>query len=248
LGCKSRIISWGHRARFRKAVELAGRHPAGRLLDYGCGDGTFLGLVHDQFRECIGADIAIDQVEDCRVRFRPVANAWFHTIPELAAPEHAHAYDVVTCMETLEHCLDPVVEVVLADLDRLCAPGGTVLISVPVEIGPTFLFKQVIRTVAGWRGIGEYWHYERYSVRDAVRMLFATEGMELPRPVYGEPGAQFHSHYGFNWRRLRRRVRQTFDLRRTLFSPLGFLGGLVSSQVWFVCRPNAGSDGTAGPG
>src|SRR5437667_453676 len=42
LRCKSRIIAWSHEARFRMAVSLAVSHARGKLLDYGCGDGTFL--------------------------------------------------------------------------------------------------------------------------------------------------------------------------------------------------------------
>ena len=40
-----------------------------RLLDYGCGDGTFLALVQDLFPEALGVDVAADQVADCARRF-----------------------------------------------------------------------------------------------------------------------------------------------------------------------------------
>jgi hypothetical protein len=36
---------------------------------------------------------------------------------------------------------------------------------------------------------------------------------------------------------LRSRVAQHLTVERTLFTPLGFLGGAVSSQAYFVCRP-----------
>jgi cyclopropane fatty-acyl-phospholipid synthase-like methyltransferase len=36
-----------------------------KLLDYGCGDGTFLSLMSDKF-SAVGADIEPEQVVDCR--------------------------------------------------------------------------------------------------------------------------------------------------------------------------------------
>jgi len=216
---------------------LAGTGPEQKLLDYGCGDGTFLGLVSDQFRECWGADIALDQIEDCRSRFREIPNVNFCGVSDLRGEEHTHAYAVVTCMETLEHCTEPVIDIVLEDLIRLCSPSGKVIISVPVEIGPTFLFKYAIRKLAAWRGLSEYRCYETYTPLNAARMIFSTRNTVIPRPVYGPPGSESHSHYGFNWRRLRQRVAQSLLIERVAFSPLGFLGGWVSSQVWFICRP-----------
>jgi hypothetical protein len=94
-----------------------------------------------------------------------------------------------------------------------------------------------VRKLAAWRGLSDYRSYERYTPRNALRMLFAGRTTALDRPIYGEPDFPYHSHYGFNWRALRERVRAHFRVERTLFSPLGFLGGLVSSQAWFVCRP-----------
>jgi SAM-dependent methyltransferase len=238
LGCASGIIAWSHRSRFRLALRLAGRAP-GRMLDYGCGDGTFLAMVADRIREGCGADIAPDQIADCRERLAAFTNLRFCTVAELADTSRDGAYDVVMCMETLEHCTDVAAEAVLRDLARLVSAGGRVIISVPIETGPTFLLKTVIRKLAAWRGLSDYRFYESYTLRDAFRMLLATRSTALDRPVYGEPDSPFHSHYGFNWRATRERVATHLRIERTVFSPLGLLGGVVSSQAWFLCRPLA---------
>jgi len=236
LRCKSRIIAWSHEARFRMAVSLAVSHARGKLLDYGCGDGTFLTMVAATFDECVGADIATDQVQDCAERLRHMPKLSFCSISDLSSSQHFHAYRVVTCMETLEHCTDSTVEAVIADLIRLVAPGGQVIISVPIETGPTFPLKYLVRTIAGWRGLSDYQHYETYSVADSLRMLFARSTTTIHRPVYGDPAFPSHSHYGFNWRRLRQRLAQSFTIERTIFSPLNLPGGWFSSQAWFICR------------
>lgn len=237
LQCKSGIIAWSHRSRFQFGLDLIGTSVS-KLLDYGCGDGTFLTLAADRVQEGWGADIAAEQIADCRQRLASIVNLNFCTIAELnAGSRHDASFPVVTCMETLEHCTAPIVEVVLKDLARLAAPTGRVIISVPIETGPAFLIKSFVRRVAAWRGLSDYRYYEKYSFHDARRMLFATSSTAFDRPVYGEPGAGYHSHYGFNWRALRETIRSYLAIEQTLFSPLGFVGGWASSQAWFVCRP-----------
>jgi len=200
-------------------------------------------MAADRVHEGWGADIAADQIRDCQQRLASFANLRFCMIGELGG-SHDATYDVVTCLETLEHCTAPVVEVVLRDLARLASPGGRIVISVPIEIGPTFLLKLVVRKLAAWRGLSDYRYYESYSLRNATRMLFAGGNTALDRPIYGAPDAPSHSHFGFNWRTLRERIRTHLTIERTLYTPLGYMGGWVSSQAWFVCRPLAAeSDG-----
>ena len=232
IGSKSRVIAWSHRSRFEKALSLSGQNNK-KLLDYGCGDGTFLALASDHFVEGHGVDIDADGMEDCRNRLASFGNLSFFVVDDLAGAEHSRTYDVVTCMETLEHCIEPVVEKVLADVARLCAADGRVIISVPVEVGPSFLVKRIARRT----GMSSYKPRETYPLGDALKMLFARKRTFVERPVYSKPPLVGHSHYGFNWRRLRERVRHYLVVDDTLFTPLGFLGGWVSSQVYFVCRP-----------
>ncbi|HET6736482.1 class I SAM-dependent methyltransferase [Mycobacterium sp.] len=236
IGSKNKVIAWSHQSRFDKALDLIG-HGTQKLLDYGCGDGTFLALAQDRFVEGHGVDVDADQISGCRERLADIDNVNFFTNAELADPKHDGTYDVVTCMETLEHCTAPVVESVLVDVARLVAPNGRVIISVPVEIGPSFMVKQSVRAIARRQGASSYQLQEKYPVGQALKMLFARRGTSIDRPVYGEPPLTGHSHFGFNWRHLRGRVSQHLKVERTLYTPLGFLGGWFSSQAYFVCRP-----------
>lgn len=235
IGSKSRIIAWSHQSRFDKALDLIG-DSTGKLLDYGCGDATFLALAEDRVAEAHGVDIDGNQIADCRSRFVSRPNLRFFVNDELAGPDQDGTYDVVTCMETLEHCTAPAVEAVLADVTRLCHVDGRVIISVPVEIGPSFLVKQSIRAIARRQGASSYQLDETYPLRDAMKMLFARHSTAIDRPVFSVPPLEGHSHYGFNWRQLRERASHYLTVERTDFTPLGFLGGWVSSQAYFICR------------
>lgn len=239
IHCPSRVVAWSHGSRFQLAVSLATAQPGGRLLDYGCGDGTFITFSHDAFDRVVGADVDAAQIADCERRLAALTNVGFVTTPALDAAEHRHAYDVVTCMEVLEHCLDDERRRVLDQLGRLAKAGGRVIISVPIEIGPALLGKQFFRALAALRGHGDYRHRETYTPRE---MLAAACGSRhVPRAVYTLEGPAgpytYCGHKGFDWRVLEREIRERFVVERRLFSPMPLFGPLLNSQVWFACRP-----------
>lgn len=238
LSSPSRVIAWSHSSRFRVARELLAPFAGQRLLDYGSGDGTLLKLVADAFPSAVGADPIEAQVVDARRRFGEDGSPTFYTISELQERYPAASFDVIICMEVLEHCVPSEVERVLQDMRRLVTPEGTVIISVPIEIGPSLVLKQAARRVAGLRGLGDYKHNERYSMSEIVKMTLATSTTSIPRPTHDAPDiGPAHGHKGFNWRALQKRIESRFVVRRRRFSPLRFLGGFFSSQVWFVCTP-----------
>ena len=113
--------------------------------------------------------------------------------------------------------------------------------SVPIEIGPSLVGKQIVRTIAGWRKLGDYQYRETYTWRELSKMVFAGAGTAIDRPVFRAdliPGRPtfFHGHKGFNWRALRRQLREYFRVEQVLFSPLSWLRGFFSSQAWFICK------------
>lgn len=237
IACKSHAIAWSHSSRFKKALKLVGSTRIPRLLDYGCGDGTMLTMIANRAENCWGADIADNQLDDCRKRLADLQNTRFCNVSELRSDDFKESFDVVLCMETLEHCTEKIASLVLDDLAFLCRPNGRVIISVPIETGPPFLIKKAIRLLAAWRGLSDYSYYEKYSMRNALRMIFASCATDLERPVYGPIGSQYHPHYGFNWKKMRQKVGDILEIEKTTFSPLASLAGLVSSQAWFICHP-----------
>jgi 2-polyprenyl-3-methyl-5-hydroxy-6-metoxy-1,4-benzoquinol methylase len=242
LYCKDRIVAWSHGSRFRMGRRLAERFAGARLLDYGCGDGTFLALVHDLFPEAVGVDLDPKQTADCVRRFASLPGLSFILTEDLADPDHNGSFELVFCMEVLEHCTDDVRHQILQDLRRLASADGTLIVSVPIELGPSLLGKQIIRTIAGWRRLGDYEYREKYSPRELCKMVFAGARTAIHRPVFRTeliPGKTtfFHGHKGFNWRALQIEMEEFFRIQQVLFSPLDWLRGFFSSQAWFVCKP-----------
>lgn len=235
--CPSRVVSWSHGSRFRLAADLAAGAGGSRLLDYGCGDGTFLALTHGTFGTAIGADVDEKQLAACRTRFEGMAGLAFLHTASLSAAGHDRAYDVVMCMEVLEHCPEAERLRVLDTLKRLTAPGGRVVISVPIEIGPALAGKQLVRALAAWRGHGDYQYRETYTPRELLAAVLARPNLARARyrvVVDGRP-FDYCGHKGFDWRILEAEIRERVTIAQRLFTPLPVLGRVVNSQVWFVC-------------
>ena len=128
------------------------------------------------------------------------------------------------------------------ELRRLAAPSGRVVISVPIEVGPALLGKQMFRAIAAWRGHGDYQYRETYTPREMIAAALAMPRLARAEYLVDTPNGPLHycGHKGFDWRILEREIRARFTIQRRLFSPLGPLGAAFNSQVWFVAVPQAG--------
>jgi hypothetical protein len=118
------------------------------------------------------------------------------------------------------------------------------MISVPIETGIPVVVKQIVRRIAGWRGVGHYPGTTGYTFLEMIRSVLARSTQHITRPVItGEDGRTFHDHKGFNWRVLRRLVTAQFELVRESTSPVEWLGPQLGTQRWLIARkPGAMSE------
>jgi len=124
----------------------------------------------------------------------------------------------------------------IARLERMLAPGGTLVISVPVETGLPLVAKQTVRRVAGWRGIGHYPGTSPYSLRELGASLVAGGAQHIRRPIFHGGSGPFHDHKGFNWMVLKSRLERQFEIQQVMASPIRWLGPHLATQAWFLCR------------
>ena len=234
---RDKLVAFSHGRRFSTAVSLARDFKGKRVLDYGCGDGTFLAMA--MLRDAapalaVGAELSVDMVTECRERYREEPRMQFVLVNELSTPDHLGRYDAVFCMEVFEHVVDWEPE--LARLEKLLAPGGTLIISVPVETGLPLIVKQTVRRIAGWRGIGHYPGTTPYSLAEMAASVFAGSRQHLKRPIFDNTSGPSHDHKGFNWMVLKERLSRQFVVERVLASPFAWLGPHLATQAWFICR------------
>jgi len=158
-----------------------------RVVDVGCGGGILAEAVAGKGAEVLGIDLAqrslavaeLHALESgARVRYEEIA-------AEDLAQREPQAFDVVTCMEMLEHVPDP------ASTIRACAelvrPGGWVFFSTINRNPKSFLFaivgaEYVLRLLP--RGTHDYAKLIRPSEIDAAARRVGLEARRLTGLVY----------------------------------------------------------------
>ncbi|MCW8828848.1 MAG: bifunctional 2-polyprenyl-6-hydroxyphenol methylase/3-demethylubiquinol 3-O-methyltransferase UbiG [Gammaproteobacteria bacterium] len=111
-----------------------------KVLDVGCGGGILAESMARRGAEVTGIDMgeAPLQVANLHKLESGVEVEYHRTTAEAMAEKHPGAFDVVTCMEMLEHVPDP--GSVIAACARLVKPGGRVFFSTINRNPKSYLF------------------------------------------------------------------------------------------------------------
>ena len=119
---------------------LAGK----RVLDVGCGGGILSDAMARKGAQVVGIDLAAKALRVAQLHALEAAtpNVEYREISaEALADQEAESFDVVTCMEMLEHVPDPAS--VVRACSRLVKPGGWVFISTINRNPKSFVFAIV---------------------------------------------------------------------------------------------------------
>jgi SAM-dependent methyltransferase len=188
-----------HRRRLRAIVaelERGGVRTSASFADVGCSNGYITALIRDALTPA--RTVGLDPVELNLERGRRAhPGIEFRTIDlNCPLPAGHEAFDLVTCFETLEHVGR--LEQAVANLLQLTRPGGTLLITVPIESGPRGLAKFLIKVALRYPLTElpprphRFWAYLGALVRNDSLAPFRDE-----RDGWG-------THFGFDWREVER--------------------------------------------
>ena len=166
--------------------QLAGL-PGKRVLDVGCGGGILAEAMARRAAVVMGIDLAAKPLGVARLHALEagVANLEYREIAtEALAAERPATFDIVTCMEMLEHVPDPAA--VVQACAALTKPGGWVFFSTLNRNPKSFLMaiigaEYVLRLLP--RGTHEYAKFIRPSelgrwCRDTGLTLQSSRGMD----------------------------------------------------------------------
>jgi SAM-dependent methyltransferase len=159
----------GRRRLFRRELTRAGASPESRTLDVGTSTGSNLRLLRDLgYSRVTGLDVSLDAIRFCESK-------GFGTVRQgsiCAIPFPDESFDVVLATDVIEHVEDD--GLALAEISRVLAPAGRVLVTVPAFQSLWGLQDEVAH------------HKRRYRLRPLL---------DLVRRAGLEPRRVFHFNY-----------------------------------------------------
>ena len=126
------------------------------VLDVACGLGEWLAVCQEQGATVAGVDLSDRAIAYCQEH---LPHGDFHAVPAEKLPYNDATFDVVTCLGSLEHFVDPVVS--LKEMVRVAKADARFLLLVPNAdfltrklglYGGTYQkdAKEVVRTLEEW--------------------------------------------------------------------------------------------------
>ncbi|WP_338413681.1 bifunctional 2-polyprenyl-6-hydroxyphenol methylase/3-demethylubiquinol 3-O-methyltransferase UbiG [uncultured Sphaerotilus sp.] len=168
-------------------TQCAGPLDGRRIVDVGCGGGILSEAMARQGAQVLGVDLAERSLKVAQLHAMEagIENVQYREVAaEVLADEQPGQFDIVTCMEMVEHVPDPAA--IVAACAKLVKPGGWVFLSTLNRNPKSFLFaivgaEYLLRLLPA--GTHEYAKFIRPSElatwgRSAGLDVLHTRGME----------------------------------------------------------------------
>ncbi len=155
---------WWYRGRrrvIRAEIDRLGLPPGARVLDAGCGSGRTMQELAGYGRVS-GIELSPDAAEVARAR--GLGEVHIGSLEHL--PWEDESFDLITCLDVIEHIDDDIGA--LAELRRVCVPGGWLLVTVPAY-------------QALWSAHDEANHHRRRYSRPMLRGAVLAAGWRIER-------------------------------------------------------------------
>lgn len=218
-----------------------------RVLDVGCGEADLHAALRPRTAVLAGCDVNAGDIASAAAAY-PGAAAGYRVADAARLPWENGAFDVVLCLEAIEHVAD--VGAALAQAARVLRPGGTLVLTCPNANFPiTYdpLHWLVGRRVfpVGAFAYGHTWLPSEVEVRGALREA-AFVGIEVTG-LTGSLAAGAEAYWaGLAQRFVKRNAGNAGDGRTRGSAPAGAqLGGNCSGRP--LCRPISDGEGAPAP-
>ena len=217
-------IRYGHLKKFLQKVLV--EKPKPNIFEIGCGYGKTLSILtqNPKFRveNYLGIDIEPQFISYCQQKdFDPKYQFLFSDIRNFANGHKNIPFDpdVIIALECFEHINEFDIPRVIEWISSLNCP---LFISVPNEIGPAILFKNIGSFLMG------YIRHKEYSWMETLQAALYRLERVTPHST---------GHIGFDYRWLAAVINQKFIITKVGTSPWNFIPRSFSPSIYFYCEP-----------
>lgn len=224
---KSSLKRISHNSRYQKSVDILldlFKSKKINLLDFGCGDGYFLSLLHNYKKKwkLSGYDPnkkAVNEMKKLLLRKKIKVVSIFNEYKKIKKK-----YNVITCFETLEHFNSDMQLTLLKQMREKLSKNGTILISVPIEIYLSGFLKGLYRSFINQKN-------NRANFKNLFKILF---NIKIQRP---KTNKYISSHVGFDYLKLTKIIKDNnFQIFNTFYTPFAIFGPILNSQVFMILK------------
>ena len=219
---RSAIKKFSHQKRFDVAVALTDPKPGDHILDFGTGDGYLLKCLAEAASniKLYGYEPVDKMYTQLESHMKSLSLDHIRIEQQLDLLPKAY-FHTISCMEVLEHFSEPNQKIHLQAMKALLAPGGKLIVSVPLETGLSALFKNLVRMAVG----------QQHGLSSTKNLIRAVFGMKIRR----KDTYYINSHIGFNHKALEKVFKaEGFKIIKKRFSPFRWLFGVLNSQVFYI--------------
>ncbi|MBN2183753.1 MAG: class I SAM-dependent methyltransferase [Candidatus Krumholzibacteriota bacterium] len=193
------IKNWPHRQRLKEIQSVIDKESLKEIedlkyADIGCGTGYLTKIVADLISptEVSGFDHYPEHLEIARSNYP----SYRFELLDLNKPSDIGRFDFVTCFETLEHVGDA--HAAIYNLLNATKSGGTLLITLPIEIGPVGIFKFLAKTLIYKYKLDELPQRDGRLYNKYLSSLMTYRDMSRFR----DQRSGWGTHFGFDYRRI----------------------------------------------
>jgi ubiquinone/menaquinone biosynthesis C-methylase UbiE len=170
------------RYRVDKVLEIYEPGPAQRVLDLGCGWGTFCWALGHRVAEMVGVDFSQKSVDLCERRLAeaPIEGVSFVCADARDTGLEAESFDVVIAADLVEHLYPEDSQAVVAEAFRVLKKGGRLSLWTPHRGHILEILKA--RNILIRRDVS---HVD-YKSMDRLKALVLNEGFVVEKAYYAE--------------------------------------------------------------
>jgi cyclopropane fatty-acyl-phospholipid synthase-like methyltransferase len=221
---KSKLKKFSHQKRFKVATKLLKLDNNDDFLDFGTGDGYLLNT------------LTITYPNSKVSGYEPIESMYNQLKLNIISPEinlindldtiKDKKYTKIGCFEVLEHFNEENQRHHLKVMKSILKEDGVIVISVPIEIGISSLFKNIARLLLK----------QKHGLTTRKNIWKAFLGRKIERlPTY-----YINSHIGFNYKELEKTfLKEDLEVIKKTYSPLKYLYSLFNSQVFYILKHKA---------